>query len=502
MARPQQNANRRKRSRKDMEYDGSTTSNSYSNPSGSSNQFSNHATQVNTDIARISNDKIQHDEVEDDDDDEPEEEEEGQDVKRNPRSQCLPIGMLPADFDGTPVDGSQYLAMVDRDNRDLPSYKSVTNPYSQIALSSSASQITNPSSSAVRADANGESSKQKHPALPKDSWESVFPTHFQGYRKHVQEQISTSEQLSYPAHYPPIPLAGRRPDWYAFVNGYLPPSNSNTKGKAKAKAKAKAKHVLTEEEMMNASIPQQIEGEGEEEDMELDEESEEEVEEKIIVGKTSNGNQKRIGPVREPLFSILQRLNSPQAIRVLSHFAHWISESINQLPPPYPSSPELLPTQPDYSPSSPVKPKEPTRVHCPISSNYFNWIFSLLLIVDQQLSSNEISILRELARAAMRVAGHRWIMGVVAKDISENWILGDQWKNDIETNTNTTNEVEIEVDQIGPKIPLAEGKDKSKKDIGDNGVDQILARSWMIVHAVSAGWVQKDLLIELETLFT
>lgn len=52
----------------------------------------------------------------DDDDDEP-----GWQIEENSGNQILPVAILPADFDGIPLDGSQYLAVVRKEAKAAPS---------------------------------------------------------------------------------------------------------------------------------------------------------------------------------------------------------------------------------------------------------------------------------------------------------------------------------------------------------------------------------------------
>ncbi|WWC69012.1 uncharacterized protein I206_102948 [Kwoniella pini CBS 10737] len=452
MARPGQAALRRKRAREEMEISSSTT-----------NYPTSHYDYVDTD-------NVEQGEVE----------EQVAAQGDNPRSQCLPVGILPEDFDGTPLDGSQYLAMANRDNADLPFAKSVNNPF----------KIDQPSTSMINEKNNAtasSSSSSRHPALPKESWEAIFPLHFQGYRKHIRSQLSSSDSdtTPYPADYPPLPRATVRPEWYAFINGYIP----QTKNK-KGKEKAKPKPILTEEELMNIALG------GEEADMEITQEAvEAEVVESQVVVKTSRGNEKRVGKPREPLLSVLRNLTPSQALIILSHFSLWITESLENAPPPLPSSPEIPISMLDKDQSF-IKAENSINSSSHLSTNYFNWIFSLLLIIDDYLTSDEISILRELARASMKVAGHRWITGVVGKDIGENWVLGNEWK---------VNSLKQTGDKVGIELSVERGKEDLEQNsdgcVSENRVDEVLARSWMIVHAVSAGWGQKDLLMELNSLF-
>ncbi|WWC60009.1 uncharacterized protein I303_102572 [Kwoniella dejecticola CBS 10117] len=455
MARPGQAAMRRKRAREEMEASPSTsTANGQQDPHTTYDYNDNDDTTV--DGAQVQG----HD----------------QGNRENPRLQCLPVGILPEDFDGTPLDGSQYLAMANRDNADLPFAKRVSNPYKADTFSRNGHASASTMIGTITSTSSGSSSR--HPALPKESWETVFPIHFQGYRKHIRSQLisSSSHSLPYPEDYPPLPRPSVRSEWYTLINGYLP----STKSK-KGKEKAKPTPILTEEEALNIAL-------GGETNVEMDQEQvEAEVIEEEVIKKTSRGNEKRVGKPREPLLSVIRDLTSSQALTVLSHFSLWITESLEQSPPPLPESPELLPTEPRPRDRVITKQSREAKVFSPLCANYFNWIFSLLLLVDEQLLSDDISTLRELARAVMKVAGHRWITGVVGKDIGENWVLGSDWKDQNEPQKQPDSTMQVNTN------------DESTNN--DNRVDEVLARSWMIVHAIAAGWGQKDLLMELESLF-
>ncbi|AFR99054.2 hypothetical protein C343_07039 [Cryptococcus neoformans C23] len=363
----------------------------------------------------------------------------------NPRARCLPVADLPADFDGMPENGAQYLAMVMRNNEELPW---------STRMEGWTPAVENETE--VRPD-NGQPAGRRHMALPQGSWEVLFPLHFQNYRKNLAESWPPSPPLSYPQEYPPLPEANRRSEWYMFINGYpmeqhAKPLQRGTKGKEKALE-------LTEEEVMNegANDSQNAqEGASGEPSAEL------------------KGNR---GKHREPLVSVVQGLNSNEAVRILSHFAHWLTESITQLPTPFPTSPELLPTQPD-GPMDPPSPASSStaRPPNPFPPHYAQWILALLMIVDSHLSGGQISTLRDLARAAMRVAGWRWIRGVVVRDVNEGWKLGGQ----------------------GWRLVTASTENEGGEE---ENVDEMLARCWVVVHAVVAGWAQRDLLDDLENLF-
>ena len=155
---------------------------------------------------------------------------------------------------------------------------------------------------------------------------------------------------------------------------------------------------------------------------------------------------------------------------------HFIDERLT-----LPHIPSFIPT--NDAPSS----KGDAYAKDPLSPLYTRWIFALLLVLDAQLSGEEISVIRELARVAMKVAAWRWVVAVqsgqvtslaIAEEPAEGgWALGQCWHQ----------ADELQVDGGGNS---------------DSRLDDVLGRCWLIVAAVSAGWAQRDLLQEMNTLFS
>jgi hypothetical protein len=71
----------------------------------------------------------------------------------------------------------------------------------------------------------------------------------------------------------------------------------------------------------------------------------------------------------------------------------------------------------------------------------------------------------------MKVAAWRWIQAVTDKEVDVNEKASWNYK--------------------------AEGE----RDKAENGLEETLGRCWMVVHAVAAGWGQRDLLEDLENMF-
>ena len=131
------------------------------------------------------------------------EDDEAQDGEGFPKAQALPIATLPDDFDGEVEDGATYLALalyvevglaigmltcvISRANASLPFVSRVHNPYRQpsppLPLPPGPSSPGHDTLVNDPNDAPSAASSSRHPALPKDSWEVLFPLHFLGYRK-------------------------------------------------------------------------------------------------------------------------------------------------------------------------------------------------------------------------------------------------------------------------------------------------------------------------------
>jgi len=107
------------------------------------------------------------------------------------------------------------------------------------------------------------------------------------------------------------------------------------------------------------------------------------------------------------------------------------------------------------------------------------WAFACLLVLEDHILPDDIHHLREFARVIMRVGGWRWIKAVQDGEIEQSWEIGT---------TSSTSAVDV----LGG-VGNAGG--------AENSVDATLARCWLTVSAIAAGWAQHDLLEALETLF-
>lgn len=134
----------------------------------------------------------------------------------------------------------------------------------------------------------------------------------------------------------------------------------------------------------------------------------------------------------------------------------------------------------------------------PLPASHARWAFAILALIDDHLTSDEMSILRDFARAAAAAAQWRWMTAVADEEATpvpitegfygdgelvpgDRWALGARWKSERDSR------------------PRSE---PSARPNPDGGVDEDLANAWMCAHAVIAGWAQWDLLDDFERDFS
>lgn len=164
---------------------------------------------------------------------------------------------------------------------------------------------------------------------------------------------------------------------------------------------------------------------------------------------------------------------------------------------------ELLLTQP-ASPASDTSDEDDDMSGKPMPNPFparlARWALAIMLVLERDLTGDQISPLRELAKALMRVGGWRFIAAVTKGEIplsthdedgdsgSTAWQMGHKWK--------MAREKASEQRMRGLEAP------DPAFDQDETGLDETLARCWLIIHAVAGGWGQTDLLDDLEELYT
>ncbi|KAL1410191.1 hypothetical protein Q8F55_004196 [Vanrija albida] len=426
--------------------------------------------------------------------------------------QALPIADLPDDFDGEVLDGATYLAVANREASKLPFYKRVAPPRG--ATEELPSAAAGPSTSA-RAPSKG-----RHPALPRESWEVTFAAHFTAYRASLQRRWPPSPKLPYPLSYPPIPKAAENTEWLGYINGYRQrgskkwgdPDVSRWGGEGRrvddlTAAGAGEGNGDEEEEAQNNATPSEeadVNGDTDEQMAVDDEEAFMNAPPPPVptTPEYPDPNDpvelERIRP-REPLVCIVQFLDTHTILSVIKHLTRWMTDFVSRLPA-----------------------DRGSLAASPLPARWARWAFALLAVLDAHLSRDEISILRDFARACAAVAAWRWrralshpgelpiipvYMGfspdepvaqadkdeVAEKTAAltrgetgneedgpaEGWRLGARWKR---------------IRDVRPRSETNPAPESAEAGHDEGAVDETLARAWIAAYAVVAGWAQWDLL--------
>ncbi|KAF8507611.1 hypothetical protein JB92DRAFT_2959197 [Gautieria morchelliformis] len=389
----------------------------------------------------------------------------------------LPVANLPDSFEAVPQDGMEYLFTVRREGRQLPLVTRVSNPYAV------------PEENQHGSDMNAEcTSSTSMNSIPSQEWRACFEERFRNLRANMrQPTIHTSLPLASGAC--KLPQMRDRDRWWAFFRGDVEWENVDSSPfhsiKREKWGKQKRETAIYDEALpqgvkmrgcvvyeehlswdqvdedgvvglsygddMNTDLVK-VEDEGEDGEI-WNKESpipdgsvKEEAEGFVLptlrdshssptaVNDTLAISGDGLGP-REPTSHILSLVDQKTILHLLKFFSQWIQGHFDRsfLPPPPPSPP--------YHPDSPGNGK---RLY-DLTPGHGRWIFALLSCLDGQLTSKEISVLRNLARECVKL-------------IREERSLQEASP------------------QISSTVPC----------MGETAC-------WIIVAAVSGGWGQKDL---------
>ncbi|CAE7233434.1 unnamed protein product [Rhizoctonia solani] len=248
--------------------------------------------------------------------------------------------------------------------------------------------------------------KPPHPCIPSEDWRTEFEKSFRAFR----ETWKTHTSKASPSHSSKsdlgIPKPKDRDGWLAYIDGL------SAKGKERAYGPSTA---FTPRSVAIASgQPANIQSAG------------------IIDDELESEPEEEPSP-RLPTPSILKSLDDHGTVHLLMFMAHWIRRSLEHAPLPNPRP-------------------------CHFPKHHQQWTFSWLAHLDSGLRSEEISHLRELARACI---------AVIREDLEgEGPVVVDQ-------------------DAVGGR--------------GGNGIQgesakyTHLAGTWMIVAAIASIWGQRDM---------
>ena len=150
------------------------------------------------------------------------------------------------------------------------------------------------------------------------------------------------------------------------------------------------------------------------------------------------------------------------------------------------------------------------------------WLFACLVLLDEHLDGESMSSIRELARVGMKVAAWRWIRGVTDKEVTKDYIgdgghaaasgaaTGVSREGSHASVGNTNGDGNGHGHGHGSNGDAEGGgtvgvgwRFGSTTHLlqGEAGLEETLGRCWILIHAVVAGWAQRDLLDDLEHMF-
>ncbi|KAL4249112.1 hypothetical protein ABKN59_005782 [Abortiporus biennis] len=296
-------------------------------------------------------------------------------------SQVLPVANLPDDFNGEPLDGMQYLFTVRRDSRKLPNTTRVPNPY----------EVKDKPPEFVVGSSN---LKKSAIPLPSEEWRDIFVQRFKNFRKNSQ-QATVHVDLPINPNQKQIPDRKLRDEWWAFLSGrpeydWNPPKKPKTIS-AKAQKRQGSYHhgqgmrAFGEEDDAYATVDSretwQVNNEGEVELVSSESVVDSSVGRVEVAGvdvvvsaaSTSTSTEQIGYKEREPTPALLRHIDHRYAMHLLMYFNHWISLHLEQ---PFPQSSHM-------------------------SETHARWIFALLSRVEDHISADEASLLRNLARSCI-----------------------------------------------------------------------------------------------------
>ncbi|KAH8106042.1 hypothetical protein BXZ70DRAFT_1004329 [Cristinia sonorae] len=315
--------------------------------------------------------------------------------------QVLPVANLPEDFNGEPMDGLQYLFTVRRDARSLPHITRAANPYEF--------------NEAPKPPTPPRSSTSTSVPMPSAEWREVFMKRFKNFRKrNLPLTLTDLQNLYRQAHF----LIERT----AMPGGPFSPADLKSNGTRQGNPKPHRATTETDEDISYEDNHAQIKAEASSGSLPTP---------FGTPGPTEEGEVSVDGDAplkfaqREPTPSLVSKIDHRYALHLLMYFTHWINLSLEQ---PHP--------RPNH-----------------INESHARWIFILLSRVEDYVSADEMSLLRNLARACMA-------------------LLRDNLRD-----------------------PLARSV--------DGELERMSTRScWFVIEIIVDHWAQRDLWMDAETMLT
>ncbi|KAG8812979.1 hypothetical protein FRC17_001728 [Serendipita sp. 399] len=414
-------------------------------------------------------------------------------------NQVLPVASyLPMDFDGIPQDGLEYLFTVRRDAKSLPRFTRAPNPYEILDTAE-----------AVPNDHAGALSSSSSSNMPSEEWKQAFLLKFINYRTNLQQAIRRSKitESRFKSHNgsreePKLPGFNNRENWWWFITGptktmetMAKPSNMITTsgngsedirkgdgagdegddGEDVASSSGEAGEVEEGEDESSSDDDQDMEVEGESPGPILPGPGSE-TRTKILVASvtTTAINEETtketevaaavVGEGHEPTLGVLSRLSLRDMVQLLYWHSAWIDAYLDALEEEEEGR-NVDGVVVEEQQQQQKKKREIALERAP-GVIHQRWMFALLGALDDQLVSHDVSSLRTLARACLRL--------VLAK---ERWRVGKQ---EDEDGSAKVGEMGVSAAEMGLGA------------MGEKGGDG-LGGYWMVIAAIVGIWGQHDL---------
>lgn len=362
--------------------------------------------------------------------------------------QILPVANLPDNYNGPINDGAQYLFTVRRDARRLPHVVRVPNPYE-------VPDVPQP----LKPDT-------PHPSAPSQAWRLTFERRFRNFRKNT---IQPTIHVRIPEKKPKqklMPDKNERDLWWEFIAGkpeavWNPPKKvKQPKGKGK---KGKGMRAFSEdildyddsrEDSASLDVTGQSVGDGGSvvltyDDPDASMSSEHGVTSGSLPTPRATPARPGEGDVgssalstevftpREPTPALLSRVDHRLAIHLLMYLTNWVNHHL----------------------------RHPEHMSNRILEVHARWMFALLSRVDDYVGADDMSLLRNLARACIGLLKER------------------MWKKTFLAQAGVAEQEQGEIHEAVPDVHVVSERS-----------------CWMVIAAIVDVWAQKDLWQDAETM--
>ncbi|KAG8782173.1 hypothetical protein FRC15_007405 [Serendipita sp. 397] len=366
-------------------------------------------------------------------------------------NQVLPVANLPMNFDGVPQDGLEYLFTVRRDSKLLPRFTRVPNPYEV-----QEAPIRVPPTASMLKETDGSTEDASSMTMPSDEWKQAFLQNFRNYRANLQQAIRKSRAdksttvvrndgkkgVSDRNDAGWMPGFNNRDNWWRFITGTtVVPTATSSKGLRNEKEgcvlvveSGIEKDHGKEEALEGGDIGDEGEADNDERDggEESDDEGRQmEVESSSVlptigdvvwessdkgkakaanitrstaiidIGRNDAGASASFGPgdtAHEPTLAILKRLSTRNIVQLLYWHSAWIDAYVDALEEEVQEQDQEQEQEQEGNKKKRelALSRRPKEVHQ-------QWMFTLLGVLEDSLVSHDISSLRTLARACLRL---------------------------------------------------------------------------------------------------